>query len=231
MTKMQVKVNIHESLIKKIKVGQKAEIRIESFPSIVFVGTVKSVSQLADSTRPWMTGGVKQYPTVVTLDDLKGHELKPGMTAEAKVLVGELDNVLVVPVQAIAEHKGEFYAFVEQAGQHRAPKGEDRREQRDPRPDPRGARRRAITSPSTPGCAPPPNSSSTRRSKASDDQGPTGPAARGTASTSVRDTLEHKRPGAINPRRSSGNSSPCTASPPRSSWPSATSRCTSCASS
>ena len=40
MTKMQVKVNIHESLIKKIKVGQKAEIRIESFPSIVFVGTV-----------------------------------------------------------------------------------------------------------------------------------------------------------------------------------------------
>ncbi len=32
MSKMQVKVNIHESLIKKIKVGQKAEIRIESFP-------------------------------------------------------------------------------------------------------------------------------------------------------------------------------------------------------
>ena len=37
MTKMQVKLNIHESLIKKIKVGQKAEIRIESFPSLVFV--------------------------------------------------------------------------------------------------------------------------------------------------------------------------------------------------
>jgi HlyD family secretion protein len=116
MSKMQVKVNIHESLIKKIKVGQKAEIRIESFPSVVFVGTVKSVSQLADSTRPWMTGGVKQYPTVVTIDDLLGQEVKPGMTAEAKVLVGELDNVLVVPVQAIAEHKGEFYAFMEKPG-------------------------------------------------------------------------------------------------------------------
>jgi HlyD family secretion protein len=116
MSKMQVKVNIHESLIKKIKVGQKAEIRIESFPNVVFVGTVKSVSQLADSTRPWMTGGVKQYPTVVTLDDLLGQDLKPGMTAEAKVLVGQLDNVLVVPVQAIAEHKGEFYAFLDKTG-------------------------------------------------------------------------------------------------------------------
>jgi len=116
MTKMQVKVNIHESLIKKIKMGQKAEIRIESFPSVVFVGTVTSVSQLADSTRPWLTGGVKQYPTVVKLDDLLGQDLKPGMTAEAKVLVGELNDVLVVPVQAVAEHKGEFYAFAKLPG-------------------------------------------------------------------------------------------------------------------
>jgi len=116
MSKMQVKVNIHESLIKKIKVGQKAEIRIESFPSFAFVGTVTKVSQLADSTRPWMSGGVKQYPTIVTLDSLLGQDLKPGMTAEAKVMVGELDNVLVVPVTAIAEHKGEFYAFLELPG-------------------------------------------------------------------------------------------------------------------
>ncbi len=38
------------------------------------------------------------------------------MTAEAKVAVGELDNVLIVPVQAIAEHKGDFYAFVLRPG-------------------------------------------------------------------------------------------------------------------
>ena len=116
MTHMQVKVNIHESLIKKIKTGQKAEVRIDAFPNVVFVGTVKSVSQLADSTRPWMTGGVKEYTTIVTIDEIRGHELKPGMTAEARILVGELKNVLVVPVQAIAEHKGEFYAFVDEPG-------------------------------------------------------------------------------------------------------------------
>ena len=116
MTRMQVKVNIHESLIKKIKAGQKAEVRIDAFPNVVFVGTVKSVSQLADSSRPWMTGGVKEYTTIVTLDSLAGQELKPGMTAEARIMVGELKNVLVVPVQAIAEHKGEFFAYVEEPG-------------------------------------------------------------------------------------------------------------------
>ncbi len=112
MTRMQVKVNIHESLIKKIKPGQTAEIRIESFPSIVFRGTVKTVSQLADSTRPWLTGGVKQYPTVVELDTLEGQDLKPGMTAETRIIVGVLNDVLVAPITAIAEHKGAYFAFV-----------------------------------------------------------------------------------------------------------------------
>ncbi len=116
MTRMQVKVNIHESLIKKIKAGQKAEVRIDAFPNIVFVGTVKSVSQLADSTRPWMSGGVKEYTTIVTIDDILGHELKPGMTAEARIKVADYKNVLVVPVQAVAEHKGDFYAFVDDPG-------------------------------------------------------------------------------------------------------------------
>jgi RND family efflux transporter MFP subunit len=116
MTRMQVKVNIHESLIKKIKAGQKAEVRIDAFPNIVFIGTVKSVSQLADSSRPWMTGGVKEYTTIVTLDDILGYELKPGMTAESRILVNDLKNVLVVPVQAVAEHKGDFYAFVDDPG-------------------------------------------------------------------------------------------------------------------
>ena len=111
MSKMQVKVNIHESLVKKIKAGQKAEIRIEAFPNIVFVGTVKSVSQLADSTRPWLSNGVKEYPTVVDVDDLNGKQVKPGMTAEVKIMVGELKDVLTVPIQAVAEHKGEFYAY------------------------------------------------------------------------------------------------------------------------
>jgi HlyD family secretion protein len=116
MTRMQVKVEIHESLIKKIKSGQKAEVRVDAFPNVVFVGTVKSVSQLADSNSSWRSGGIKQYTTIVTIDDILGHELKPGMTAEARIRVGELKNVLVVPVQAVAEHKGDFYAFVEDPG-------------------------------------------------------------------------------------------------------------------
>jgi RND family efflux transporter MFP subunit len=121
MSKMQVKVNIHESLIKKIKPGQMAEIRVDAFPNLVIVGKVKTVSQLADSNRGWMSGGVKEYSTLVTIEKMPKEELKPGMTSEVKIMVSELQEVLTVPIQAIAEHKGEFYAFVD------TPTGLDRR--------------------------------------------------------------------------------------------------------
>lgn len=113
LSRMQVKVNTHESLVKKIKADQLAEIRIDAFANALFTGKVKSVSNLADSSRPWTSGGVKEYPTIVTIDDLEGYALKPGMTAEARIFVGERDNVLVVPLQAVAQHKGEFAAFVD----------------------------------------------------------------------------------------------------------------------
>jgi RND family efflux transporter MFP subunit len=112
LSNMQVKVNIHESLIKKIKPGQTAEIRVDAFPDVVIVGKVKTVSQLADSNRSWMSGGVKEYTTIVAIEKMPKEEIRPGMTAEAKILVGELKDVLVVPVQAVAEHRGKFYAYV-----------------------------------------------------------------------------------------------------------------------
>jgi len=112
LSSMQVKVSIHESLIKKIKPGQTAEIRVDAFPNLVIVGRVKTVSQLADSNRGWMSGGVKEYSTVVAIEAMPKEELRPGMTSEVKILVGELADVLLVPVQAVALHKGKFYAFV-----------------------------------------------------------------------------------------------------------------------
>jgi RND family efflux transporter MFP subunit len=113
MTNMQVKVNIHESLVKKVKVGQKAEIRVDAFPSMVLRGTVKTVSQLADSNQSFLSGGAKTYPTVVTIDLMPEESLRPGMNAEVKILVRTIPSALVVPVQCVVAHKGKHYAYVD----------------------------------------------------------------------------------------------------------------------
>jgi RND family efflux transporter MFP subunit len=113
MSKMQVKVQVHESLVKKVKAGQKAEIRIDAFPNLVLRGTVQSVAQIADSNRSFLSGGAKEYTTVVTIDAMPAEDLRPGMTAEVKILVRTIPATLVVPTQCIVSRKGQHYAYVD----------------------------------------------------------------------------------------------------------------------
>jgi RND family efflux transporter MFP subunit len=110
---MQVKVNIHESKVKKIQKDQKAEIRVEAYPNKVLSGIVKSVATVADSRMPWIRGNVKEYETIVEVIDLPSEaSLKPGMTAEVSIKVNHLADVTLVPVQTVAERKGQHFVYV-----------------------------------------------------------------------------------------------------------------------
>jgi RND family efflux transporter MFP subunit len=117
LARMQVKVKIHEAMVKKIKAGQKAELRVDAYPDAVLHGTVQSVATLADSRGPWDERGVKEYVTMVTIDDLPTDAgLKPGMTAEVKILAKELPDVLLVPVQSVAQQEGQHVCYVVTTG-------------------------------------------------------------------------------------------------------------------
>jgi multidrug efflux pump subunit AcrA (membrane-fusion protein) len=121
--KMQVKVKIHESMVKKIAKGMKTEIRVDAYQDGVLHGTVESVATLADSMGPWDDRGVKEYVTIVKVEDLPlSAGLKPGMTAEVKIFAKDISNVLMVPVQAVSQREHTHYAYVV------GPRGIDRRE-------------------------------------------------------------------------------------------------------
>jgi hypothetical protein len=47
----------------------------------------------------------------VTLDEKASVALRPGMTAEVEILVDSLKDVLAVPVQAVAEHRGHHFVY------------------------------------------------------------------------------------------------------------------------
>ena len=114
MTKMQVKVNVHESVINKIKEKQVAKIRIDSFPDQVFTGTVTKVAQLASSS--WASNS-KNYEAIVQIDSFAATlKLKPGMTAEVEFLVGVYKDVVAIPVNAITEHFQQSYVYVYKNG-------------------------------------------------------------------------------------------------------------------
>jgi HlyD family secretion protein len=109
---MQVKVKVHEAMVKKVKAGLKAEIRVDALPNKVLHGTIKSVATLADNP-PWDERGIKEYATIVTIEDLPGEGgLLPGMTAEVRMMVKTLNDVLMLPVQAVTEKEGVHYSYV-----------------------------------------------------------------------------------------------------------------------
>lgn len=105
---MGVEVKVHESSIQKIKIGQKAIIKVDAFPGKIFSGEVKKVSALPDATFKWMNPDLNVYVVEISLDkDTQSFDfLKPGMSAEVEIMIENLKNVLVVPSAMISAKEG-----------------------------------------------------------------------------------------------------------------------------
>lgn len=106
LKKMQVKVGVHESVVKRLKEGQTANVTL---PNQTLKGVVSSVASV---TRPagWWTGNEVRYDTMVALPPEKG--LRPGMSAEVEVVIATHRDVLTIPVAAIVEIEDESYCWV-----------------------------------------------------------------------------------------------------------------------
>ncbi len=106
VSKMQVKVGIHESKVDSIKPGMAAKVTLQD-------STINGkVSSVASVTRPagWWTGNVVKYDTIIQLDTTEG--LKPGMSAEVEVTIARHENVLTIPVAAVVETEQEYFCWV-----------------------------------------------------------------------------------------------------------------------
>ena len=103
LTKMQVKVGIHESIVDRIHPGSKALVTLSDRTLEAEVSTVASVTRPAG----WWTGNVVKYDTIIELPAVEG--LKPGMSAEVEVIMARHEDVLTIPVAAVVEtDEGDF---------------------------------------------------------------------------------------------------------------------------
>ena len=103
LSKMQIKVGIHESMIERIHPGLKARVVL---PDRTLDAKVSSVAAV---TRPagWWTGNVVKYDTIIEMPSDKG--LRPGMSAEVEVIMAVHENVITIPVAAVMEtDEGDF---------------------------------------------------------------------------------------------------------------------------
>jgi multidrug efflux pump subunit AcrA (membrane-fusion protein) len=114
LSQMHVKVRVHESKVTKIRVGQKAEVRLEAYPNTLLHGTVVHVATLADAAAsPHGLTGVKEYVSIVKIDDSPPHaRLRPSTTGEVRIRAKEIPDALLVPIQALANCEGHHVVYV-----------------------------------------------------------------------------------------------------------------------
>jgi len=111
LEKMVVEVDIHESSIKKIRQGQRAIVSVDAIPGKTFPGTVTQVSLVPSSESSWMNPDLKVYTCQVRLDSVvKG--VKPGMHAQARILVADLKDAVQVPLQAVQQSGNRSFVYV-----------------------------------------------------------------------------------------------------------------------
>jgi HlyD family secretion protein len=95
LTRMQVDASVSESDVGPVRPGQPAEFTVDAFPHHPFPGEVTQVRQA-----PITVQNVVTYDVVLSVSNSE-LLLKPGMTANARIITAEHEDVLKVPLQAL----------------------------------------------------------------------------------------------------------------------------------
>ncbi|MEW6303647.1 MAG: efflux RND transporter periplasmic adaptor subunit [Verrucomicrobiota bacterium] len=118
LTKMQINANVSEADVGMIEVGQDVNFTVDAFPGRTFYG---KVVQIRNS--PIVVQNVVTYDTIIEVSN-KDLKLKPGMTANASIVVAQRDNVLRIanaalrfrPVESADAGKTRWDKLVEKMG-------------------------------------------------------------------------------------------------------------------
>src|SRR5437868_5058114 len=108
MSVITAEVRVDETDIVNVKLGQPAEVSIDAIPRKAFKGVVTEIGDnaivrstgLATSQQTSASQEAKDFKVVVTLQDPPPN-LRPGLSATAKITTATRANALTIPIQAL----------------------------------------------------------------------------------------------------------------------------------
>ena len=110
MSVITAEVKVDETDIVNVKMNQPVNVTVDALPGRVFKGHVTEVGDqallrttgLATSQSTTGTEEAKDFKVVVTLDE-SSDDLKPGLSATAKITTAHQKEVLTVPIQSLVQ--------------------------------------------------------------------------------------------------------------------------------
>ena len=91
---LEMTINVDELQVSSLSVGQTVQVTADAVQDRTYEGVVTRVSMKGDTS-----GGTTTYPVTVRIDETDG--LRPGMNANAEIVVAEAKNALAVPNAAV----------------------------------------------------------------------------------------------------------------------------------
>ena len=119
LERMQVKLELDQTQITGVRMGQAAEVSIEALPGKTLAGKITAIGQ--NARRPPVQGwsGVSSaatFPVTIDLPPIGKALIRPGMRASVRVVSRRIKNAIIVPTGCILTRDGQSVVSVERNG-------------------------------------------------------------------------------------------------------------------
>ncbi len=110
ISRMYIQTRVREIDIHQIQIGQEVGIYVNAFPDMALKGQVEHIGALAEKAEERRSH--EKYFNLKVLLEGSTERLRPGMTARVEILVEDIKNALVIPVNAVFIEEGKATAYV-----------------------------------------------------------------------------------------------------------------------
>ena len=100
----EVTINVDESNILSLELGQTATVTVSSIGDETFTGSVTEINKTASSA-----SGVTRYSAVVRLE--KSPEMLQGMTAKVVIRIQGVDDAVIIPIDALHQTSSSSFVY------------------------------------------------------------------------------------------------------------------------
>lgn len=113
LSKMRVLLNLQPDLARLVKRTQKVLVNVDAVPGKVFQGEVADISQTARAVSSgWMRSSERTFQSHVDLKLGKNTTLRPGMSAQAHIIIQRFPKVLSLPIECIFTRQDRSFVYL-----------------------------------------------------------------------------------------------------------------------
>ena len=106
LSHMEARVDVNENDVVNVKIGDKAEVKIDAYGDRKFHGTVYQIANTGKTTGTGTQEEVTNFEVKIRIEDTDV-TLKPALSCTAEIHTNEVKDVVAVPMQAVTIRTGD----------------------------------------------------------------------------------------------------------------------------